>query len=324
VRNSRPFVNQANYFMAEDTNSNEADKRKAPDDGFNNENEPTPKNRKLNEVDKDSQVETTAGNPAVGVDSYSMESYHGNNIAYDGYSTTDYTTSMYSSSGYPYYYPGVASVSYASPPLTNVSSYAPYATTYTPPYSPPLPSFSTSTVNSVSATSSSLSTTTTATVDPSTNTHSSTTTPVPESGDDASKETSTKKKNKNPYMKKFLRYAAGEIWEDPTLAEWPENDFRIFVGNIANDVSDNLLYTTFASKYSSTVKAKVIRDKRTGRARYGFVSLMDPQEFVRALKEMNGKYIGSHPVALRKSTWKERSLEKQRQKQKEKQKLFKK
>lgn len=32
------------------------------------------------------------------------------------------------------------------------------------------------------------------------------------------------------------------------------------------------------------------RDKRTGRAKYGFVSLMDPQEFVRALKEMNGLF----------------------------------
>jgi hypothetical protein len=39
---------------------------------------------------------------------------------------------------------------------------------------------------------------------------------------------------------------------------------------------------------------------------------------------LTGKYIGSHPVALKKSTWKDRSLEKQREKQREKQKLFKK
>ena len=26
---------------------------------------------------------------------------------------------------------------------------------------------------------------------------------------------------------KIVRKAGGEVWEDPTLEEWPENDFRI-------------------------------------------------------------------------------------------------
>lgn len=30
--------------------------------------------------------------------------------------------------------------------------------------------------------------------------------------------------------KKFVRSAAGETWTDLTLQEWPENDFRLFVG----------------------------------------------------------------------------------------------
>ena len=39
---------------------------------------------------------------------------------------------------------------------------------------------------------------------------------------------------------------------------------------------------------------------------YGFVSLLDPIEGARALREMNGKYIGNRPCKLRKSNWEER------------------
>ena len=31
---------------------------------------------------------------------------------------------------------------------------------------------------------------------------------------------------------------------------------------------------------------------------------MDPNDFLRALKEMNNKYIGNRPVKLKASTWK--------------------
>src|SRR5690606_12074374 len=37
---------------------------------------------------------------------------------------------------------------------------------------------------------------------------------------------------------KVLRKGGGEVWEDPTLEEWPENDFRIFCGDLGNEVSD--------------------------------------------------------------------------------------
>lgn len=40
------------------------------------------------------------------------------------------------------------------------------------------------------------------------------------------------------------------IWEDPTLEDWPENDFRLFVGNLGNEVSDELLANSF-KKYKS-------------------------------------------------------------------------
>uniref|UniRef100_A0AAA9RY47 RNA binding motif protein 42 n=12 Tax=Boreoeutheria TaxID=1437010 RepID=A0AAA9RY47_BOVIN len=68
--------------------------------------------------------------------------------------------------------------------------------------------------------------------------------------------------------------------------------------------------------------AKVIRDKRTGKTKgYGFVSFKDPSDYVRAMREMNGKYVGSRPIKLRKSMWKDRNLDVVRKKQKEKKKL---
>ncbi|KAL3338223.1 hypothetical protein AABB24_030393 [Solanum stoloniferum] len=87
------------------------------------------------------------------------------------------------------------------------------------------------------------------------------------------------------------RKAAGLTWEDPTLAEWPENDFRLFCGNLGNEVNDDVLSKTF-SRFPSFNMARVVRDKRTGKTKgYGFVSFSNPSDLVVALKEMNGQKI---------------------------------
>uniref|UniRef100_A0A182V395 RNA-binding protein 42 n=1 Tax=Anopheles merus TaxID=30066 RepID=A0A182V395_ANOME len=89
--------------------------------------------------------------------------------------------------------------------------------------------------------------------------------------------------------KQLVRVAGGQTWEDMSLADWPEDDFRIFCGDLGNDVNDELLTRTF-NKYPSFQRAKVIRDKRTSKSKgYGFVSFKDPQDFIRAMKEMDGK-----------------------------------
>lgn len=101
----------------------------------------------------------------------------------------------------------------------------------------------------------------------------------------------------------------GVAWYDPKLAEWPDNDFRIFVGDIGTDVDDAALAAAFGPhKYPSFAMARIVRDRRTGKNRgYGFVSFLDPADGAAALREMNGKYVGQRPVRLRKSTWEERS-----------------
>jgi hypothetical protein len=121
------------------------------------------------------------------------------------------------------------------------------------------------------------------------------------------------------HVKKILRSAGGEIWEDSTLAEWSKDDYRLFVGNLGHEVTDDGLKRAFM-QYKSLNKARVVHDKRNDKSRgFGFVSFLDPQDFIRALKEMNGKYVGNRPCKLSKSRWDERSLETSKPKKEEKQ-----
>ena len=86
--------------------------------------------------------------------------------------------------------------------------------------------------------------------------------------------------------------------------------FRLFVGDLSNDVSDDVLSNAFI-KYASFTKARVIRDRLSGKvrciqvvsmfknlrgpsqAKYGFVAFSDPEDFLKAWKEMDGKPTSS-------------------------------
>ncbi|KAF3505546.1 hypothetical protein F2Q69_00002986, partial [Brassica cretica] len=59
----------------------------------------------------------------------------------------------------------------------------------------------------------------------------------------ASSETEHKAETKK---RAIPRKAAGQSWEDPTLAEWPENDYRLFCGDLGNEVNDDVLSKAFA------------------------------------------------------------------------------
>ena len=102
--------------------------------------------------------------------------------------------------------------------------------------------------------------------------------------------------------KTVVRSGGGQSWTDSTLLEWDPAHFRLFVGNLAGEVTDESLLKAF-SRFSSVQKARVIRDKRTQKSRgYGFVSFSDGDDYFKAAREMQGKYIGSHPVLLRRAT----------------------
>ncbi|KAM0882235.1 hypothetical protein ACQ4PT_032451 [Festuca glaucescens] len=94
------------------------------------------------------------------------------------------------------------------------------------------------------------------------------------------------------------------------------DDFRLFCGDLGNEVNDDVLAKAF-SKYPSFNMARVIRDKSTGKTKgYGFASFANSSDLAAALKEMNGKYVGNRPIKLRKSMWKNRIDYKALQKQK--------
>lgn len=50
-----------------------------------------------------------------------------------------------------------------------------------------------------------------------------------------------------------VRQKAGQRWVDTTLAEWPEDDFRVFVGNLGNEVGAAALVSTWRRPCGASV-----------------------------------------------------------------------
>ena len=107
--------------------------------------------------------------------------------------------------------------------------------------------------------------------------------------------------------KRVMRGDGRKVWNDPSLADWPENDYRIHVGNLPPDATDRDLAEAF-SKYKSFAKAKVIFDSSGRNRRYGFVSLLDMNEYIDVMKNMSNIFVKSRRVILSPSKWKDRSL----------------
>jgi hypothetical protein len=116
--------------------------------------------------------------------------------------------------------------------------------------------------------------------------------------------------------KTVVREGGGKTWEDETLLEWDPQHPRLFIGNLAGEVTDESLLKAF-SKYPSLTKARVVRDKKSTKSKsYGFVSFSDTDDYFRAAKEMNGKYIGSHPVLVKRATSEVKAVTKREDKNK--------
>ena len=64
------------------------------------------------------------------------------------------------------------------------------------------------------------------------------------------------------------------------------------------------------SAYPSFAKARVVRDKKTGKTKgFAFASFLDPNDAMKAFREKNGKFCGNRPCTIRKSTFKDREFE---------------
>ena len=106
-----------------------------------------------------------------------------------------------------------------------------------------------------------------------------------------------------------MRKAGGEMWIDETLDDWPDNDFRLFCGDLGNEVTDEILATAFR-KFPSFNKAKVIRDKTTEKTKgFGFLSFGNKEDYIKAYRTMNRKYVGNRRITLKASKWKDKSID---------------
>jgi hypothetical protein len=121
--------------------------------------------------------------------------------------------------------------------------------------------------------------------------------------------------NKQP-KKPVKRMAAGKVWVDATLDEWPENDFRIFCGNLDASVTDAQLHDHFATKYASLAKVKVVKDGAGQPKGFGFVSFLQPLDCAKAIREMDQTWLGSRPIRVKRSDWQDRNLNQVRKKNK--------
>lgn len=90
------------------------------------------------------------------------------------------------------------------------------------------------------------------------------------------------------------------------------SDLSIFVGDLAPDVTDELLHETFASRYPSVKDVKVVVDLNTGRSKgYGFVRFNDENEKSKAVEEMNGVECSNRPMRVGVATPKKYSSQQQ-------------
>ncbi|VVT54994.1 uncharacterized protein SAPINGB_P004366 [Magnusiomyces paraingens] len=132
-----------------------------------------------------------------------------------------------------------------------------------------------------------------------------------------SSSSSTKITSTQPQNLTVKRQRAGMVWTDPSLLEWDPSHFRLFVGNLSAEVTDEMLHRAFKynpnprpgasvneARFPSLTKVRVVRDPKNQfrNKGYGFVAFSDPKDYFRAFKEMNGKYVGNHPIQLRKAT----------------------
>jgi len=86
-----------------------------------------------------------------------------------------------------------------------------------------------------------------------------------------------------------MRESEGQVCDDQTLLEWGSSHFRLFVGDLAGEGTDDTPLRT-CSKYPTLVKARIVRDKKTHRSTgFGFVSFSTPGDLLKSWKEMKGK-----------------------------------
>lgn len=85
------------------------------------------------------------------------------------------------------------------------------------------------------------------------------------------------------------------------------NHFQIFIGDLAPEITDELLTQAF-SVFGTLVNAHVMRDTMSGNSRgFGFVAFREKSEADQAIASMNGELLGSRNIRVNWATQKSQS-----------------
>ena len=101
--------------------------------------------------------------------------------------------------------------------------------------------------------------------------------------------------NGSASTKNIFRGDEQRVWIDKSLAEWPENDYRILVRNLPLSATDDDMIQAF-KHFKSLAKVKIVRDSSGRNKSYGFVSLLDMNDYIEAMKTMNRAFVGKKRV----------------------------
>jgi RNA recognition motif-containing protein len=77
-------------------------------------------------------------------------------------------------------------------------------------------------------------------------------------------------------------------------------DFRLFVGNLAAEVTETDLYQHFCIKYPSLMQAQIMRNALGESKGFGFVGFKEALECARAKREMDQSWLGARPIRIKK------------------------
>ena len=75
------------------------------------------------------------------------------------------------------------------------------------------------------------------------------------------------------------------------MLDWPENDFRIFVGDLGNEANDDVLAKAF-NKFATFQKARIVRDKKSNKTKGAALEAMLLEGYVAFRKHCTAEVPG--------------------------------
>jgi len=81
-------------------------------------------------------------------------------------------------------------------------------------------------------------------------------------------------------------------------------EYSLFVGDIASEVTEDIILKAFRVKFPSCTSMKIVMDPTSGYSKgYGFIKFSNQAEADLAAEDMQGVYIGSKPIRISKAAY---------------------